>query len=114
MDFVTPEVEEVHKLGITSFVFSTQWFNGFFTPLMPAAQMQQAFSRANNVTLLAYVVLAPARPTPRQGAPASKESSLTTQWCTGLAMAGHGAQAAVASTKAEPSSTTPSMQACRT
>ena len=51
--FRTPEVYEARELGIEHFTFSTSWENVALTPLIAAAQLQQAFSREIGVTLLA-------------------------------------------------------------
>jgi len=51
--FHEPEVAEAYQYGIQHFVFSTSWVNTALVPLMAATQLQQAFSRSTNVTLLA-------------------------------------------------------------
>lgn len=48
--FKTPAIDEITQLGITSFVFPTWWVN---YPFLTATQVQVAFAKHWNVTLLA-------------------------------------------------------------
>tara|TARA_R110002050_G_scaffold40095_2_gene98185 strand:- start:643 stop:1527 length:885 start_codon:yes stop_codon:yes gene_type:complete len=53
MFFVSPEILRAKALGIENFVFSTYWENQGTLPLIPAIQIQQAWSRGVGVNLLA-------------------------------------------------------------